>query len=292
VKVSLDYRSFVLLCAAPPISYDGTTVHTRCALVGPGVATMRAPCISSSARCVRPACHGAPRTACCSAESPWSAREAHNKAQARAFDSRVESFRSQPPGEVTSRLRRVAHAAPLPPNARVLDVATGAGPLVAHLLEAGAAHVLGCDLSAEMLRAAQQRHPSPGVLGNAQGVRFWLGDVVDLPAWLGPFHAVFFNACFGNVFEQRDTLARTALLTCHGGHMVLSHPLGRAYVHRLHQADPVIVPHELPDEPALRTLISGLPLRLVSLVDDPAFYCAVLQARKRRDLALALSVND
>ncbi len=65
-----------------------------------------------------------------------------------------------------------------------------------------------------------------------------------------------------------------------GGHIVISHPLGRAFVDRLRAAEPDVVPHPLPDETALRQLIAGLPLRLVSYEDEPEYYCAVLQARK------------
>ena len=61
-------------------------------------------------------------------------------------------------------------------------------------------------------------------------VRTWLGDVCDLPAYQGPFHAAFFNAVFGNVADQRAALLAVALQLRPGGHLVISHPLGRAWV--------------------------------------------------------------
>ncbi len=61
-------------------------------------------------------------------------------------------------------------------------------------------------------------------------VRTWQGDIVDLPAFQGPFDAVFFNAVFGNVADQKAALTAAALRLQPGGHIVISHPLGRAWL--------------------------------------------------------------
>ena len=60
-------------------------------------------------------------------------------------------------------------------------------------------------------------------------VRTWVGDVVDLPAYQGPFDAAFLNAMFGNVADQRATLLAAAMQLRPTGHIVISHPLGRAW---------------------------------------------------------------
>ena len=49
-------------------------------------------------------------------------------------------------------------------------------------------------------------------LGNQPAVRTWMGDVESVPAFQGPFDAAFFNAVFGNVFDQHEALLRTCLL--------------------------------------------------------------------------------
>lgn len=206
--------------------------------------------------------------------------------QALAFDGRVPQFLLPPPPEVEARLARVAAAAvPRAPavgdataSLRVLDVGTGAGALVPHLLRAGATHVLGCDVSPAMVAAAARAHPPPGLGGNASGARFRCADVADLPAYEGPFDAATFNASFGNVHSQRDTLIATALLLRHGGCVVVSHPLGKAYVAKLNAEDAAIVPHTLPTSSVdWAALLVGLPLLLESLVDEADFYCAVLR---------------
>lgn len=149
-------------------------------------------------------------------------------------------------------------------------------------------------------------------------VRTWCGDFVDLPLWQGPADAVFFNAVFGNMHDQRAALLAAAALLRPGGSLVISHPLGRSATYHfttqtwwtcqcvvwcraanvascqeeenvsfhgrewlagLHRASPEQVPHELPDEAALADLTADLPLRLVAFTDEPELYLAHLQAR-------------
>jgi hypothetical protein len=69
------------------------------------------------------------------------------------------------------------------------------------------------------------------------GVRTWCGDVVDLPSYQGPVDAFFFNGCFGNLFDPREALLRAALMTRPGGHIVLSHPMGKREFTRVRQSD-------------------------------------------------------
>ena len=61
-------------------------------------------------------------------------------------------------------------------------------------------------------------------------MRTWRGDIADLPTFQGPFDAVFFNAVFGNVADQKAALTAAALRLKPGGHAVISHPLGRAWL--------------------------------------------------------------
>lgn len=66
-----------------------------------------------------------------------------------------------------------------------------------------------------------------------------------------------------------------------GGYIVISHPLGRKWLEEyLHKKDPVMVPHLLPDQAQLEALMSDLPLRLHSYVDDEHLYIATLQVSR------------
>lgn len=52
---------------------------------------------------------------------------------------------------------------------------------------------------------------------------------MDLPAYYGPFHVIIMNSMFGNVFDQRSTLQHATTLLYDGGHVLISHPRGRAW---------------------------------------------------------------
>ena len=69
-----------------------------------------------------------------------------------------------------------------------------------------------------------------------------------------------------------------SVLCCTGGYIVISHPLGRKWLNEgLHVENPETVPHLLPDQAQLEGLISDLPLRLYSYVDEEQLYIATLQ---------------
>ncbi|CAG9460952.1 unnamed protein product [Pedinophyceae sp. YPF-701] len=207
-------------------------------------------------------------------------RETHNKDQASFFDAQVDFFQGEQPAEVVERLGRTVAAAlaGMPSDARVLDVGSGTGCLIPHIREAGASDILAIDLSSSMLAALEGRFGQPGnVAGNDAVVRTWRGDVCDLPDYMGPFHVAFFNAMFGNIYDQRAALIRSALLSRPGSRIVLSHPLGRGFVDKLHAADPVRVPWSYPTREELQAMIADLPLRVASFIDDADNYAAVLE---------------
>ena len=65
---------------------------------------------------------------------------------------------------------------------------------------------------------------------------------------------------------------------CSGGYVVISHPLGRRWLNEtMHSKDPVMVPHLLPDQAQLESLIADLPLRIHSYLEEDQLYIATLQ---------------
>src|SRR5262249_51727136 len=122
---------------------------------------------------------------------------------------------------------------------------------------------------------------------------FWHGDILDFPvdltrrANLPPdfprhiysFDAIFFNACFGNIFDQREALARTSGLLSSSGAIVISHPMGAKFVAALNKGEPEIVPHLLPDTKTLDKLIESLPLKIEQYRDEEDLYLGVLRRK-------------
>lgn len=199
-------------------------------------------------------------------------RRQHNLYQRRVFDTSVELFRQPIPADIQKRTEQIVVAAELTANDRVLDVGTGIGVLIPHIQRFGVQEIVGCDLSEPMLAEARKRYPD---------VKFWRGDVIDIPPALGLFDAIFFNAVFGNVWNQRETLEISAGLLTRNGRIIISHPMGVAFAEALRAEDPRMIPHPLPSENRIAELIEDLPLKVQVFRNDEHLYLCVLEQTYR-----------
>lgn len=210
-----------------------------------------------------------------------SERQPHIEMQSHYFDDNADFFVRPIPDNIQSLTNSIVQAAGLGKDSLVLDVGTGAGVLIGHFLDVGLEpeNLVGCDLSAEMLRNAARRFPK---------VKFWQGDIVDLagsaaselPERLQAFDAVFFNACFGNMWDQEETLGAALRLLAVGGKIVISHPLGNKFVDSLHRHEPHIVPHLLPDYELVCAWRDRLGFEVEHFEDRGDFYLVILVRRK------------
>lgn len=209
---------------------------------------------------------------------PQPERKPHDDEQQAYFNERVDLFLQPIPEVIQNRTRTIVQAAALGPHSTVLDVGTGTGVLIQYFLEEGVSEnsIVGCDLSSGMLERAQMRYP---------GVCFWLGDCIDfslekvanLPRHIAGFSAIFFNACFGNIFDQLQALEIARNVLYPGGRIVIGHPMGARFVAALHKGEPEIVPHLLPDKEQIENFCEALHLVPGRFVDESELYIAVLQ---------------
>lgn len=201
------------------------------------------------------------------------ARMRHNRLEALAFNRVADDFLKPIPEDIVARTALIAASARIRRGHVVLDVGTGTGVLLPYILRARPAKVVACDLSEEMLKRARQR------FGN--DVLFVQADVVDLSPALGPFDRVLCNAVFGNLYDQQQALAAICRLLKPRGWLVISHPMGRDFVHGLMQQRPGMVLHDLPDEQQLAAMCAAAGFRVVSFVDEPSLYIAIAQRAPR-----------
>ena len=194
-------------------------------------------------------------------------RHAHNEAQQQAFDRVAPLFEQAPAQEILKRLEVVVDSARIQPNESILDVGTGTGVLLPFILEHLPSRVLACDLSKEMLKRAGDQ------FGNRVGTL--QADVVDIPVSDSPFDVIFCNAAFGNVYDQKETLAAMDTLLAPTGRLVISHPMGSAFVKRLQKESPQYHLKDLPNKAQLKQLLRGTRLRMVHFIDEPDFYMAL-----------------
>ena len=58
----------------------------------------------------------------------------------------------------------------------------------------------------------------------------WCGDIIDLAATIAPLgsvDAIFFKSSFAHMHDQHEALWACCRMLRPGGHIVISHPLGR-----------------------------------------------------------------
>jgi demethylmenaquinone methyltransferase / 2-methoxy-6-polyprenyl-1,4-benzoquinol methylase len=126
--------------------------------------------------------------------------------------------------------RALVGALAVPAGARVLDVATGTGMVIAELLRAGAGSVVGLDQSGEMLSVARARFaPVLSSGGGADGgaaqaqsssrVELIDGQAEALPFADGSFDALTFTYLLRYVDDPAATLAELARVVRPGGRM-------------------------------------------------------------------------
>ncbi len=209
---------------------------------------------------------------------PREERQLHGKLQIDYFKHKADFFCQPIPEEIQERTREIARSSGISSTSCVLDVGTGTGALIKHFLELQVApqNIVGCDLCEDMLINARARYPK---------VNFWCGDILDFPYpmprgfadHIQAFDAVFFNACFGNIYDQRAALECAEIKLSSEGKIIISHPLGAKFVRALHNAEPRIVPHLLPEKQELQELICELPLNIVQFRHEADLYLAVLE---------------
>ena len=203
-------------------------------------------------------------------------RKDHADYQREFFDEHFQYFKQPIPEDVRERTAYIVKSADLTPGSRVLDVGTGMGVLIEYILgeQVRPENVLGCDLSTNMLAQAKAKYP---------GCRFWQGDILELElpddAHLGRFNAIFFNACFGNLFDQEAVLRRMKHFLEPGGKVIISHPLGNKFVQQLKDQDERLVLKLLPRQDELSLLSVRLGYQIVHFADEDNLYLAILQAQ-------------
>ncbi len=213
-----------------------------------------------------------------------SERLPHIETQRQYFNKLADIFLAPIPEDIQERTRNIVQAVSLSPEARVVDVGCGVGVIIGHLIEAGLkpSNIVGCDLSEQMIARARAKFP---------GVFFWQGDIADfpevgkdaLPNHLLSFESVFFNGCFGNMWNQDEAVSAAVCLLGEEGRIVISHPLGSAFVEALHESEPHIVPHRLPNMKTLESWCLRHNLRIDHFEDRPKYYLALLSKEPNKE---------
>lgn len=187
------------------------------------------------------------------------------------FDSIAEDWDSWELKDMPQRLERVASLAQIRHGARVLDVGTGTGiflPILARWTESQG-EVVGIDVSPKMLAVAS-RKPLPA------WCRLVCLSFEEFSATAAPFDFVMMNAVFPHLSDAPAALKAAHGLLRPGGRLVISHPIGREAVNRIHRdAGEPVAADSVPPADFLQGWLESAGFTAVSVIDEPEFHLAM-----------------
>lgn len=191
------------------------------------------------------------------------------------FDRLAATWDEQERSDISERLARVAAMSCLREGQYVLDVGTGTGVLIPHILRAIGERgvVVAIDISREMLRQAFQKGFPPNVY-------FLLADMHRLGIRHEAFDRVLCNAVFPHFEHKERALHEAWRVLVPGGLLVISHPIGREAVNRLHAQCHPVAEDRVPTAAKMHELLTRLGWADVEVLDEPEFYLARAWKRK------------
>jgi ubiquinone/menaquinone biosynthesis C-methylase UbiE len=187
--------------------------------------------------------------------------------QRRRFNELAEVFDVPQPAEVMNRLRQIIVAAGLRRGQVVLDVGTGAGVLIPLIEAYRPSVILACDLAERMLARVRRKYPE---------IHAFQCDIVWCPLRAESIDLVLMNAMYGNIADKPAACRAIAAALRPGGHLVVSHPEGRAFVDRLRATSDLFI-ESLPTRGEFEALLEPLGLHVTAYRDESNLYLMVAQ---------------
>jgi ubiquinone/menaquinone biosynthesis C-methylase UbiE len=190
-----------------------------------------------------------------------------NELQRKAFDELHRLFEPPLPEGVPERLERIVASGQIAEGARVLDVGSGTGILIPLIRTYEPAHIHACDLSEAMLGRLRENYAYAETI---------LGDVRDLGLPDGSLDVVFINACYPNIVDKRTAFSNIGRMMRPGGHLVISHPLGKSFIEVIRKGTPFPL-DDFPERAEAETRLRSFGFSIESFIDEPELYILVAE---------------
>jgi SAM-dependent methyltransferase len=189
-----------------------------------------------------------------------------NRLQRELFDELYHLFDPPLPEGVPERLERIVASAEIAKGNNVLDVGSGTGVLVPLIQKYGPARVFACDLSEAMLRQLKRHYSNVDAI---------VSDIRELALPDLFLDVVFINACYPNIVDKVGAFTNLGRMTRPAGRMVISHPLGKAFIDSLKEKVPFPL-DDFPEKSEADILFKPFGFSIKEFLDEPELYILVL----------------
>lgn len=188
-----------------------------------------------------------------------------NRIQRDLFNKAVNFFDGPLEMGVPERLGKIVAAAGIDKGDTVLDIGSGTGVLVPLIKKYGPDKIYACDLAEAMLARLKEHYPYAETL---------LGDVRDLNLPDESIDVVFVNAVYSNIADKAGAFANMARMMKPDGRLVISHPLGKAFIDRLRK-EATFPLDDFPSREEAETFLEPYGFVMETFVDEPELYILV-----------------
>ena len=188
-----------------------------------------------------------------------------NKLQRKSFDKLYHLFEPPLPEGVPERLEKIVAHGKIARGDTVLDVGSGTGILIPIIKKYKPGRIHACDLSERMLEQLRENYPC---------VKTILADVRDIKLPEGSIDAAFLNACYPNIVDKAGAFSNISRMMKAEGRIVISHPLGKAFIHSLRNGMPFPL-DEFPEQPEAAALLEPFGFEIETFIDEPELYILV-----------------
>jgi SAM-dependent methyltransferase len=189
-----------------------------------------------------------------------------NRLQRELFDELYHLFDPPLPDGVPERLETIVASAEIAKGDNVLDVGSGTGVLVPLIQKYGPARLFACDLSEAMLRQLKNHYPD---------VEAIVSDIRKLALPDLFLDVIFINACYPNIVDKVGAFTNLGRMTRPSGRMVISHPLGKAFIDSLKEKVPFPL-DDFPNRSTAEILFEPFGFSIKEFVDEQELYILVV----------------
>lgn len=186
------------------------------------------------------------------------------------FDAHAHGWEERGyPADVRGRLEVLVDCFGIEPGEKILDVGCGEGVLVPYLLDrlGPSGFVVELDNSLEMLKGAARK--------SARQIQCVWAGVETLPLVDADFDRVICFASFPHFANPVKALKQIHRVLKSAGTLVIAHLLSRDEIARHHAKSTVVLGDELPEEAAMRELMTQTGFYVRRLEDRPGRYLLI-----------------